>query len=173
MPRLLVALTVALTVAAIVATVPAAGGRPGRVPCYLGLKFGHRSRVPNTSTQSQIVLVFTDGQLGPCRVRGFPEVELIGPIHRPYGPIYELPTQVLPSESVALQPGEHAHATLTWLADVPSRHPWVPAYVRVVVSSNHGASVAMALPWRFGSVARQDAATHPGTYIGPIRPGTG
>jgi hypothetical protein len=31
--------------------------------------------------------------------------------------------------------------------------------------------VALALPWRYGSVLRQDAATHPGTYIGPIRRG--
>ena len=93
---------------------------------------------------------------------GFPDVELIGPNDPTFGSIYFVPDQAGRSESLALRPGQRAHAVLTWLPG-----PWKPGYIRVVV----GRSIPTALPWRFGGVLRQDAATHPGTYVGPVRAG--
>lgn len=139
-------------------------------PCLLTLKFGARSQGP--SGQFHLNLVFVNnGEDTPCRLKGFPEVELIGPLYPMFGSIYELPDYAGQSQSVTLRPGESAHARLTWFPASSGDRRWVPGYIRVVVPTNRGPSFAMALPWPFGSVARQDAASHPGTYIGPIRRG--
>jgi hypothetical protein len=107
-------------------------------------------------------LVFRNAGSTACRVSGFPDVELIGPKDPTFGSIYFVPDQAGRSESIALRPGQRAHAVLTWLPG-----SWKPGYVRVVV----GRSIPTALPWRFGGVLRQDAASHPGTYVGPVRAG--
>jgi len=75
---------------------------------------------------------------------------------------------------VTLRPRQSAHTVLTWLPWEPGDPDrWTPGYVRVVVRTNRGDSIPVALPWRFGTVLRQDGATHPGTYVGPITPGPG
>ena len=139
-------------------------------PCDLVLRFGMRSQGP--SGQFHVNLVFTNAPYeAPCRVSAFPEVELIGPVDPTFGSIYVLPDQAGYSQSTVLRSGQKAHAVLTWLPSSARSGRWVPGYIRVVVHTNRGPSFAMALPWRFGPVLRQDAAMHPGTYIGPLRPG--
>jgi hypothetical protein len=61
---------------------------------------------------------------------------------------------------------------LTWLSSqAGSGTRWTPGYIRVVVHTDRGASLPMALPWPFGTVLRQDSSTHPGTYVGPVSRG--
>ncbi len=167
-------LMVAAGCAGLVASAAGTSRAGGPIPCDLALKFGARSEGPPGQFHIDLVVVNTDNVTNAsCRVSGFPDVELIGPIDPMFGSIYFVPDQAGRSESVTLRPGLRAHAVLTWLpwskGNVSPR--WVPGYVRVVVRTNRGLSFAMALPWRFGSVLRQDAATHPGTYVGPIRSG--
>jgi hypothetical protein len=153
-----------------VATMNSSGaGTP--VPCLLDLKYGSRSEDPPGQFHLRLVFV-NDVTNTACRLSGFPQVELIGPVYPMYGSIYMLPAEAGRPQSVTLRPGQSAHAVLTWLPASSPSDRWVPGYVRVVVPTNRGPSFAMALPWRYGSVARQDAATHPGTYVGPIRRGT-
>ena len=141
--------------------------------CILTLRIGARSESP--PGQFHADLIFENKKIWntSCRLSGFPDVELIGPVAPVYGSLYELPDQSGRSESVTLRPGSSAHALLTWLPSSSVRGSWTPGYVRVTVPTGSGTSDPMALPWRFGSVLRQDAATHPGSYIGPIRPGAG
>jgi hypothetical protein len=109
-----------------------------------------------------------------CRISGYPDVELIGPTYPSFGTIYSLPQSAGRTASVAVRFGQSAHSVLTWLpSDSGLKDRWVPGYVRVVVHTNRGPSFAMALPWRYGSVLRQDGATHPGTYVGAILRGKG
>lgn len=73
---------------------------------------------------------------------------------------------------MTLHPRQSAHAVLTWLPWRPGNADrWTPGYMRVVVRTNRGESIPVALPWRFGAVLRQDGATHPGTYVCPVVPG--
>lgn len=141
----------------------------GPIPCDLTLKFGGRSEGP--TGQFHLKLVIVNHDVAACRVLGYPDAELIGPVYPTFGSIYVLPRQTGRTETVTLRVGESAHAVLTWLPPSDPRDRWVPGYVRIVVSTMRGPSFAMALPWRFGPVLRQDAATHPGTYVGPIRRG--
>ncbi len=146
---------------AVVAGVVGSSGSATPIPCNLTLKLGARSA---SSGQFHANLVLAN-RFTTCRLHGFPNVELIGPVDPTFGSIYVLPRQAGDSRRVTLRPGQRAHAVLTWLKG----GRWTPGYVRVVVPTSSGASVPMAVPWRFGPVLRQDAATHPGTYVGPIR----
>jgi hypothetical protein len=148
------------------------GAAAGPIPCDLKLKYGSRSEGPPGQFHLKLVVVNNDTVTNTaCRLSGFPDVELIGPVYPTFGSIYVLPEQAGRSTSVTLRAGQSAHAVLTWLPSSSRGGRWVPGYVRVVVRTGRGPSFAMALPWRYGSVLRQDAATHPGTYVGPIRPG--
>jgi hypothetical protein len=139
--------------------------------CPLSLELGRRSGT--SPGQFHLDLVFVNRGDARCRLAGWPEVELIGPADPTFGSIYTLPRQSGHREAVTLPAGGSAHATLTWLP--PSDHlpRWVPGYVRVVVPTASGPSAPMAVAWRRGPVLRQDQATYPGTYIGPIRRGAG
>jgi hypothetical protein len=149
-------------------------GGSGSIPCELKLTYGHRTEGPPGQFHLALVFVNDDTVTNTaCRVSGVPDVELIGPVYPMFGSIYTLPDQAGRTQSVILRAGETAHAVLTWLPSSSRKDRWVPGYVRVVVHTSRGPSFAMALPWRYGSVLRQDAATHPGTYVGPIRPRAG
>jgi hypothetical protein len=149
---------------------PISAGEP--IPCALRLRFGSRSEAP--PGQLHINLVIVNSDFIACRISGWPDVELIGPTHPIFGTIYTLRDQSGSAENVRLGPGGRAHAVLTWLpSSLAVTRRWTPDYLRVVVRTNRGQSFPMAVPWRYGSVERQDGATHPGTYIGPINPGTG
>ena len=150
------------------AATPTAAGRP--VPCDLTLRYGPQSEARSGQFHLNLIFANNPGDT-PCRVFGFPDVELIGPAYPTFGSIYVLPDQAGTSQSVMLRPGQSAHSLLTWLRGPSSGHRWTPGYIRVVVPTNRGGSFAVALPWRYGSVLRQDGASHPGTYIGPVRPG--
>ena len=142
------------------------------LPCDLTLRFGSRSGRP--PGQFHVNLVFTNSRYDtPCRVLGFPDVELIGPAVRVYGSIFSLDDQAGSSQSTLLRLGQSAHALLTLLPPSLPSDRWVPSYIRVVVRTSRGPSLPMALPWNLGPILRQDAATHPGTYVGPLRGGTG
>lgn len=145
------------------------GGASAPNPCDLALKFGIRSEAPSGQFHVNLIFLNTPSE-PPCRVSGFPEVELIGPVYPMFGSIYALPDQAGRPQSIVLRSGQTAHAVLTWLPPSLRSQRWVPGYVRVVVPTSRGPSFPMALPWHFGPVLRQDAATHPGTYIGPLRP---
>jgi hypothetical protein len=162
-------LLVALAACAVLVSGAAGAGRNQPIPCDLTLKFGKRWESP--PGQFHVNLVFVHYQYDtPCRLSGFPDVELIGPVYPSLGSLYVLPDQAGHAEGVTLRARQSAHAVLTWLPASLRSERWVPGYIRVVVPTNRGQSFAMALPWRFGSVLRQDAATHPGTYVGPLRP---
>jgi hypothetical protein len=163
---------VALAATCLMTAVAATARGALAIPCDLTLKFGKRVAEPG-SNQFKVTLVFINDSGVVCRVSGFPDVELIGPVYPMFGSIFELPRQVLKGEAFTLRSGSRAHATLTCLPSSGRADRWLPGYIRVVVPTTTGPSFAMALPWRYGPVLRQDGATHPGTYIGPVRRGPG
>lgn len=139
--------------------------------CALSLELGRRSGT--SPGQFHLDLVFVNRGDAGCRLAGWPDVELIGPDDPTFGSIYVLPRQSGRREAVTLPAGESAHATLTWLPPSDHLRRWVPGYLRVVVPTASGPSVPMAVAWGRGAVLRQDRATYPGTYIGPIQRGAG
>jgi hypothetical protein len=86
-------------------------------PCDLALKLGSRSHGPPHQFHVDVVVVNAApaATAPPCRVSGWPRVELIGPVYLVFGSIYELPPQSGNSTAVTLKVGHTVHAVLTWL----------------------------------------------------------
>lgn len=119
---------------------------------------------PNGQNTLRIVLTNTSPQ--SCMVQGYPGVDLAGPDNPTFGPTYSLPRQDTGFAPVEVAPGAAVSSELTYLADGPAG--WTPD---TIVVTPPDTTTPLQVPWpHAGSVSRQDAATHPGTYIGPLRP---
>jgi hypothetical protein len=123
----------------------------GTTGCRLTMSYG--KKIVDPGGQSHVNLVFANTG-GSCKLSGFPAVELLGP-----GDPYVLPQQVVPGGHKTIGHGQKARARLTWL---PGN--WPAERVRARVGT-----ARLTLRWPFGPVLRQDGATHPGTYIGPLK----
>jgi hypothetical protein len=122
----------------------------GTTGCRLTLSYG--KKIVDPGGQSHVNLRFTNTG-GSCKLSGFPKVDLLGP-----GSPYALPDQVVPVGHNTIGHGETARALLTWL---PGN--WPARRLRARVGTQQ-----MTVRWPFDGVLRQDGATHPGTYVGPL-----
>lgn len=121
---------------------------------------------PGDATQIHFDVIVTNTSSQSCSVQGYPGVDLIGPDDPMWGPDYQLPQQVGDPQPITLAPGAAAASRLTFL---PDPNGWVPTTIAVVLPNAPG---RLEIPWIAGGVPvfRQDSASHPGTYIGPLRP---
>jgi hypothetical protein len=145
------------------ATPGAAGGR-----CHtagLSVSLGAPQGAPGT--QRTVSVVFTNTSGSSCTMYGYPGVNLV----QAASDQWPLVRQSAPVRTVALAPGASAHATLTfyqWSASVPNVK-FVPARLLVTPPDETTHATVGWLPGVI--VVRQDGATHPLTYIGPVAPG--
>lgn len=121
---------------------------------------------PGSFQQIHFALILTNNSSQPCALQGYPGVDLLGPDDPKWGPDYQLPQQAGDPQLLTLAPGASASSRLTFLPEPPSG--WVPHTIAVTVPNTSG---RLETPWIPGDIAvsRQDAATHPGTYIGPLQ----
>ena len=123
-------------------------------------------RPSDSPSQSHLDIVLTNTSAEACGVQGFPGVDLVGPDDPTFGPTYSLPRQDAGFAPVMVEPGSAVASTLTYLPGGPD--DWVPDTVVVIPPDT---TTPMDAPWPEGvSVQRQDGATHPGTYISPLKP---
>jgi len=116
------------------------------------------------------VLTLTNSGPQPCRLRGFPGVDLVGPDDPVFGPRYELPRSSAPSATVELAPGGSAHAVVQFLRASPGTGHWTPTKILVTPPDT---TSQLTAPWpRELALQREDAATHQTTFVGPMLPGT-
>lgn len=138
----------------------------------LGLRLGDRGPEPSPG-QRTVALVYTNISNRPCYVSGVPGVDLMGPAD-PNGPTYSVarPNADAAQPRYTLGPGRKATATLTYLTDTPGSvgsqgsKGWIPTQI---ITTPPGDTHQLLTPWTLGdTVVRQDAATHPGTFVGPL-----
>jgi hypothetical protein len=143
------------------ASVPARTGR-----CTLDQLTASLGRTTGEAGQRHTTVVWTNTSTSDCVLDGFGGVDLQGP-DDPMGSTYSLPRSSATPQSFTLAPGHAAHTTITWLP--PQDGPgWTPTTM-LVTPPNETRSAR--LDWPGGAVLRQNGATHPGTYIGPVSPG--
>lgn len=120
---------------------------------------------PGSFAQIHFALIFTNVSTESCALQGYPGVHLLGADDPTWGPDYELPQQAGDPQLVTLAPGASASCRLTFLPEPPGG--WVPDTIAVTLPNTTG---QLETPWIPGGIAvlRQDAASHPGTYIGPL-----
>lgn len=148
-------------------TIPAATGAAAPAPCTAqALDLSTRERPWDSPGQGRLEVVLTNTSTQTCAVQGFPGVDLAGPDDPAFGPTYRLPRQAAEPAPLTVQPGAAVSSLLTYLSDGPDG--WVPA---TLVVTPPDITTRLQAPWPAGvSVQRQDGATHPGTYIGPLHP---
>ncbi|WP_245672617.1 DUF4232 domain-containing protein [Nocardia anaemiae] len=121
---------------------------------------------PAPSGQNRLRIVLTNTSAQTCLVQGYPGVDLAGPNDPNAGPIYSLPRQQTGFAPVTVAPGEAVSSELTYLSG--GANGWTPCTIIVTPPDT---TTQLRVPWpQAGSVQRQDGATNPGTYIGPLRP---
>lgn len=147
--------------------IPAATSSAAPVLCTAEtLNPSTRERPSDSPGQSTLEIVLTNTSTQACAVQGFPGVDLAGPDDPTFGPTYSLPRQEVDFAPVVVEPGSAVSSVLTYLPAGPDG--WVPA---TIVITPPDTTTQLQAPWPAGvSVQRQDAATHPGTYIGPLQP---
>ncbi|MFI5716136.1 DUF4232 domain-containing protein [Nocardia sp. NPDC051750] len=130
------------------------------------LNLSTRERPSDSPGQSTLEIVLTNTSAQTCAVQGFPGVDLTGPDDPAFGPTYQLPRQDVNFAPVTVDPGAKVSSLLTYLPGGPGG--WVPT---TIVLTPPDTTTQLQAPWPAGvSVQRQDGATHPGTYIGPLQP---
>jgi hypothetical protein len=110
--------------------------------------------------QRRATVTWTNRSDTTCTMHGFSGVDFDGPPPSPYS----LPRQTSQNPlTVTLTPGGEAHTVITWLPG-----EWIPTTLVVTPPDEIHSAV---LDWPGGGVLRQDGATRPGTFVGPVEPG--
>jgi Protein of unknown function (DUF4232) len=149
-------------------TTPAASPAAAGSRCHTaGLSVALGAPQGQPGRQRAVSVVFTNTSGASCTMDGYPGVNLV----QATSDQWQLVRQLAPVRTVALAPGASAHATLTfyqWSASVPNVK-FVPARLFVTPPDE---TTHATIGWLPGIVVvRQDGATHPLTYIGPVAPG--
>ncbi|QEN14051.1 DUF4232 domain-containing protein [Mycolicibacterium sp. ELW1] len=162
LPGAAAVLTAIMAIGSTVAS-PTASASPACTSDSLALSTGAPGS-PGDATQIHFELIVTNISPQLCELNGYPGVDLIGPDDPMWGPDYQLPQQADAAVPITLAPGASASSRLTFLAEP---NGWVPDTIAVTLPNAPG---RMEVPWIAGRVpvARQDAASHPGTYVGPL-----
>jgi len=108
-----------------------------------------------------------------CTLKGMPAVVLHGPDDPAFGPDYQIASQPSDTPLATLVPGGSSNARsafskLTYLR--VKGGGWKPATITFTLPGDSRSYTAPWPDWDTDGVQRQDAATHPGTYVGPIQP---
>ena len=156
---------ITMTAALAIPASPTAAAEPSCAPDSLSVRTSAPGS-PGDATQIHFDVILTNTSSQTCTLQGYPGVDLIGPDDPMWGPDYQLPQQAGDPQPVTLAPGASAASRLTFL---PDPNGWVPNTIAVTLPNAPG---RLETPWIGGGVpvARQDAATHPGTYVGPLLP---
>jgi hypothetical protein len=120
---------------------------------------------PTGTGQQSTILAWRNTSDRPCTMTGFGGADLRGPADPTFGPSYSLPRSSEQPTAITLKPGGTGITTITTL----SGGTWTPTEVVVTAPDE---TVSKTVPWRGGPVQRQDGATHPGSYIGPVEQGS-
>lgn len=120
---------------------------------------------PASTGQASLVVFLTNVGAEACTVPAYPPVELLGPDDPQFGPSYQVPQAPGDAQPLTISAGYYVSRLLTFLPGPTDGTGWVPNSIVVTLPDM---PKPLVTPWIPGdvSVLRQDAATHPGTYIG-------
>jgi hypothetical protein len=118
--------------------------------------------------QDQLELILTNISPQSCTLQGYPGVDLVGPDVPMWGPVFSLSRQSGDPQSFTLEPGASATSILTIGGPSLPEDYWLPT---TLVVTPPDATTQLQIPWiPSTAVQRQDGATSPATYIGPLQP---
>lgn len=98
-----------------------------------------------------------------CTIKGIPDVVLTRGSQSET--MFE---QEETAHNVTLSPGGTAKFTITFLSDTGKYGNKIIRPDKAVITLPAMSSPAKTLPWKWGAVSQQEAASHPGNYVSPI-----
>lgn len=118
--------------------------------------------------QNHLELVLTNITQQSCSLQGYPGVDLVGPDVPTLGPVFSLSRQSGDPQPFTLEPGASATSILTIGAPSLPEDFWYPTSLVMTPPDD---TSQLEIPWiPYTPVLRQDGATSPATYIGPLKP---
>ncbi|MET8852663.1 DUF4232 domain-containing protein [Amycolatopsis sp. NPDC004625] len=116
--------------------------------------------------QFDVPLTYRNTSDHTCGLHGVPGVDLVGPNDPVFGPVYHLPRVDNGVKYNEVTPGTTASATITVLTPSDGGASWTPAKLTTIPP---GQTQPLSVEWPADlPVLRQDAATHPGSYVNGI-----
>lgn len=116
--------------------------------------------------QFEIPLTYENTSKRTCGLYGVPGVDLVGPDDATFGPVYHLPRIDNGVKDNEVPAGKTASATITVLKPSGGAATWTPAKLKTIPP---GQTRPLTADWPANlPVLRQDAATHPGSYVNGI-----
>jgi hypothetical protein len=141
----------------------AGGSAPACQASQLGYSWAGTKAAPSGGgDQMQATVALTNNSGHACSMYGFPGVDLVNS-----GEQWSLRRAGTTPRTVTVAAGASAHFTITYLVWHSGDSAAFKPTTVVITAPNQRTSYD--LPWRFGPVLRQDGATHPGTFVDPVR----
>lgn len=134
----------------------------------LSVSLGAPKESQDAKGQFDVPLTFKNTSARTCGLHGVPGVDLVGP-DDPNGTVYHLPREDNGAKYNEVPAGTTASATITVLTPSDGGASWTPTKL---VTIPPGQTQALTAAWPANlPVLRQDAATHPGSYVNGILAG--
>ncbi|GAA2505036.1 DUF4232 domain-containing protein [Streptomyces gobitricini] len=120
----------------------------------------------NTEEQVSVVVAVKNSGSSACTLRGFPKVTLkMGTETKGVETETFFNQQTPNPKTVTLNPGGTARFTMTFLSGKTDDNVIDPGVAAITPPGN---TQAKELRWIWGMVQKQEAATHPLNYVGPL-----
>ncbi|MEA5359142.1 DUF4232 domain-containing protein [Amycolatopsis sp., V23-08] len=151
------------------AAAPAAAASTATPRCTtadLAVSLGKPVEKTDAKGQFDVPLTYRNTSDHTCGLYGVPGVDLVGPDDATFGPVYHLPRENNGVKYNEVPAGTTASATITVLTPSEGGASWTPTSLKTIPP---GQTQALTAAWPADlPVLRQDAATHPGTYVNGI-----
>jgi hypothetical protein len=152
--------------AGVAAATVAASATPRCTTADLAVSLGKPAEKNDAPGQFDVPLTYRNTSDHTCGLYGVPGVDLNGPADARFGPVYHLPRIDNGVKYNEVPAGTTASATITVLTPAEGGASWTPSKL---VTIPPGRTEALTADWPADlPVLRQDAATHPGTYVNGI-----
>jgi hypothetical protein len=129
------------------------------------LSFALGAKTGAAGQQTTQVVDMTNKGSSACTMQGFPGVDLVGSANGQENYSWPLQRSSATYTQLKLEPGTTAHFNLTYLPYAAGDGTEIT--VEKIVLTPPNTFTQAQLTWS-QDVLLQDAATHPGTYIGPV-----
>jgi hypothetical protein len=144
----------------------AAAATPRCTTADLAVSLGKPAGKTDAPGQFDVPLTYRNTSDHTCGLYGVPGVDLTGPDDATFGPVYHLPRVNNGVKYNEVPAGTTASATITVLTPSEGGASWTPTKLETIPP---GQTQALTADWPADlPVLRQDAATHPGTYVNGI-----
>lgn len=115
--------------------------------------------------QTRASVYLTNISRHTCSIIGFPGVDMVG--DRANDGTWSLTRSSMSPTKILLKPSDTTNFSITLLpTTAPGAETFEPGLVRIT-PPDEKTQFALKWPWG-GSIVRQDAATHPGTFVNPV-----